>query len=140
MSDPGDRAPVVRQWVQKAENDLRNAEHTLTLQGSDCPFDTVCFHAQQCMEKYLKALLLAADIEPPKTHDLRVLMQLLPSASWTDPRIEDVVALNRYSIEARYPGDWEPIGRSEAEQAVAVARRLRASVRKRIQEQLAEST
>ena len=38
---------VVRQWVQKAEHDLKNAEHTLTLED-DCPFDTVCFHAQQC--------------------------------------------------------------------------------------------
>lgn len=34
----------VRQWVGKADHDLKNAEHTLTLQD-DCPFDTVCFHA-----------------------------------------------------------------------------------------------
>ena len=45
---------VVRQWVQKAENDLKNAAHTLKL-GVDGPTDTVCFHAQQCVEKYVKA-------------------------------------------------------------------------------------
>lgn len=50
MSAPGDVVAVVRQWVQKAENDLRNAKHTLTM-GEDCPYDTVCFHAQQCVEK-----------------------------------------------------------------------------------------
>ena len=34
-----------------------NAVHTLKL-GADGPTDTVCFHAQQCIEKYLKALLV----------------------------------------------------------------------------------
>jgi len=37
---------VVGEWVGKAENDLKNAAHTLKL-GADCPTDTVCFHAQQ---------------------------------------------------------------------------------------------
>ncbi len=40
---------VVREWVQKAENDLKNAANTLKM-GEDCPTDTVCFHAQQCVE------------------------------------------------------------------------------------------
>jgi hypothetical protein len=44
---------VVRQWVEKAEEDFRNAEYTLTLKER-CPLNTVCFHAQQCVEKYLK--------------------------------------------------------------------------------------
>jgi hypothetical protein len=33
---------VVREWVEKAENDLKNAVHTLKL-GDECPTDTVCF-------------------------------------------------------------------------------------------------
>ena len=52
---------IVNQWVEKAEHDLRNAEHTLTLQ-EDCPFDTVCYHAQQCAEKYLKAFLISKSL------------------------------------------------------------------------------
>jgi HEPN domain-containing protein len=40
-----------------------------------------------------------------------------------------VLLLNRYTIEARYPGDWEPITREEAEEAVAIARRVRDAVR-----------
>lgn len=47
---------VVREWVVKAENDLKNAAHTLKM-GEAGPMDTVCFHAQQCAEKYLKASL-----------------------------------------------------------------------------------
>ena len=128
MNEPRDRSRTIRQWVEKAEHDLRNAEHTLTLR-EDCPFDTVAFHAQQCAEKYLKALLIAADIDPPKTHDLRALMQLVPSGTPLSLNIEHVTVLNRYSIEARYPGDWEPIDRPEAEEAVAVSREVRGSVR-----------
>ena len=48
---------VARDWVGKAENDFINAVHTLKL-GADGPTDTVCFHCQQCVEKYLKALLV----------------------------------------------------------------------------------
>jgi predicted nucleotidyltransferase len=59
MSELPEREALVRGWVVKAEHDLRNAEHTLTLE-EDCPLDTVAFHAQQCVEKYLKALLVRA--------------------------------------------------------------------------------
>ena len=88
----------------------------------DCPFDTVCFHAQQCAEKYLKALLLQAGSEPPRTHDLRLLLQRLPADLAVLFRMEDMVELNRYSIEARYPGECEEISRAEAERAVMLAR------------------
>ncbi len=37
---------VIRAWLVKADNDLTTASHTLTL-GTNCPTDTVCFHAQQ---------------------------------------------------------------------------------------------
>jgi len=67
----------VSQWVEKAEHDLINARHSLRLK-SRCPFDTVCFHAQQCAEKYLKALLVYESIKFPKNHDLRIMIQLLP--------------------------------------------------------------
>jgi len=47
---------VIRQWVQKAENDFQSAVYLLKL-GKKCPTDTVCFHAEQCVEKYLKAIV-----------------------------------------------------------------------------------
>ena len=50
MSEPPELTIQIRQWVEKAEHDLRNAECVLTLE-KDCPADTVCFHSQQCAEK-----------------------------------------------------------------------------------------
>ncbi|MEK7765894.1 MAG: HEPN domain-containing protein, partial [bacterium] len=77
MSVPPDPARAVRRWVERAEQDLRNAEHTLMLR-EDCPLDTVCFHAQQCAEKYLKALLTHRSVDFPRTHHLEILAGLLP--------------------------------------------------------------
>ena len=128
MSEPHENSGTVRQWIEKAEHDIRNAEHTLTLK-KNCPFDTVCFHAQQCAEKYLKALLVSRSIDFPKTHDLRILMQLVPKEVKLGLRMNEVLPLNRYTIEARYPGDWEPITRKEAKEALAIARMVRQAVR-----------
>jgi len=117
-----------RAWIKKAESDFKTAEYTLTSKKS-CPFDTVCFHAQQCAEKYLKALLVSRSLDFPKTHDLRLLMQKIPADINLEVPLEEVVSLNRYTIEARYPGDWEPFDRKEAEKAVAIARKVRKAVK-----------
>jgi hypothetical protein len=38
--------------------------------------------------------------------------------------MEDLAALNRYAVETRYPGEWDPIAGDEAADALAVARRV----------------
>jgi len=60
MPEANELLGVARQWVQKAENDLKNAAYTLQM-GEGCPTDTVCFHAQQCAEKYLIRLSFRVD-------------------------------------------------------------------------------
>ena len=50
MPDRNKVLTVISEWGIKAENDLTTAAHTLKL-GGDCPTDTVCFHAQQCVDK-----------------------------------------------------------------------------------------
>ena len=131
MTVPPEILSLVRQWVEKAEEDLRTAEHTLTLEN-DCPYGTVCFHAQQCSEKYLKALLVLYAIPFPKIHDLLELLPLVPKALAFGIQLSDVAEVNRYAIEGRYPGEWEPITRQDAEAAVEVARRVREAVRKHL--------
>jgi len=88
----------------------------------------VCFHCQQCAEKYFKALLVYLGIPFPKTHDLRLLLDMIPSRVSLKLSRARVVPLNRYIIEGRYPGDWEPITVEEAKQALAAAREVRAAV------------
>jgi HEPN domain-containing protein len=128
MSTPREALAVIRQWVEKAEHDLKNAEHTLQL-TTDCPLDTVCFHAQQCAEKYLKALLTTRGVHFPRTHDLSELIARLPNEIRSQLNTFDAVELNPYAVEGRYPGDWEPVAREEANRAVELARRIRATCR-----------
>lgn len=74
---------VVGEWVEKAENDLKNAAYTLEM-DDECPTDTVCFHAQQVVEKYLKALLVFKGIPFPKSHNIEDIIALLPPSSRPD--------------------------------------------------------
>ena len=117
--------------MTKAENDLQNAAHTLQL-GDTGPLDTVCFHAQQCVEKYLKALLCFYEIDFYRTHDITVLLTLLPAHLRPEMSEEEQARLGDYAVAMRYPGDTEPVSLTEAERAVQIARRVRTQVRRRL--------
>ena len=119
---------VVREWVAKAENDLKSAAHLLKMK--DCPVDNVCFSAQQCVEKYLKALLITQGFAFPKTHDLGELIALLPARLRPSLDSEEQDMLTDYATVTRYPGNYEPISVTEARKAVKIARRVRREVRK----------
>jgi HEPN domain-containing protein len=129
MSDPGDRTRVVLQWVEKADNDLKTAEHTLSLADDECPYDTVCFHAQQCAEKYIKGLLAHLAIDFPKSHDIGELVELLPSEMHPQISVREQEQLTDHAVATRYPGDWEPLTRCDAKAAVALAHQVRKSIR-----------
>lgn len=119
---------VVAQWVEKAEGDLRTAAHTLKLK-QDCPTETVAFHAQQCVEKYIKAALLPQGVEPPRIHDIEKLVRLLPAGVLVEWPIREQRLLTSYAVLPRYPGAYDPIPRSEARRAVAIARKVRKEIR-----------
>lgn len=119
---------VVRQWVQKAENDLTTAAHTLRL-GKRAPTDTVCFHAQQCVEKYLKALLVAQEIDFGRTHSVGTLLTFVPARLRPDLSVEEQEVLTDYAVSTRYPGDYEEIPIEQAKRAVKLARHVRKQVR-----------
>lgn len=126
---------IVHQWVVKADNDLKNASHSLKL-GVTGPLDTVCFHAQQCVDKYLKALLILRGIDFPRTHDIAVLVALLPVRVRPDLSAKEQEQLTDYAVVTRYPGDYEPIPLVEAKTAVDIARRVRKQARRYIPKQV----
>jgi HEPN domain-containing protein len=115
-------------WVRVAEDDLRSAEYLLTM-GDAGPFNVICFLAQQSAEKYLKSLLIYLAVDFAKTHDLIALINSVPPSVGLAISPENLLVLNRYSIQPRYPGDWWPYSKVDAEEAVAGAKTVREAIR-----------
>jgi HEPN domain-containing protein len=65
---------LVKVWIKKAENDLKTAIDELNTENPAT--DTICFHAQQCIEKYLKAYLIFHQKNFPKTHNISKIIEI----------------------------------------------------------------
>jgi len=114
---------TVRQWLAKGEGDFATAGRELGATPSP-NFDAVCFHAQQCVEKLIKALLIHRGADAPRTHDLVYLSHLLSAAvpqwSWS---VEELRFVSHAAVAFRYPG--ESAQREDATRAYELAGRMR---------------
>jgi HEPN domain-containing protein len=116
-----DRAAHARGWFQKADSDLADARRTI---GSEGPYDTACFHAQQAAEKYLKGLLAFLDQPIPRSHDLEELQQLCSSLVQNPEFAMDLASLSDYGVPARYDLEFWP-EKETAVEAVRIAEEVR---------------
>jgi HEPN domain-containing protein len=118
-------------WFTKAEADLQAAE--LLLNAANPLLDIVCYHAQQCAEKYLKGYLVARSIPFKFVHELAYLTQLCVEQEPEFSEIIDIASeLQDYATGVRYPDDEldEPT-LQEAQKAVACAKEIRAFIMQR---------
>lgn len=94
---------IYREWLHSAMMDLRSIEKIL-----DDPFLTpvACFHAQQCVEKALKAILEKNGREVPKTHDIIRLFALAEKIYDLEIDMDLLHKVSELYIETRYPGDF----------------------------------
>ena len=123
-----DKIEIVKSWFLKAENDLINAGHTMTMETPPC--DTVCFHAEQCAEKYLKGFLTYHQIKFPKTHSIESLVGLCKQVDPSiESELEDVEILSSYGVEVSYPDEvYYDIPREDAAEAIELAKKVKAFV------------
>lgn len=113
----------VRQWIERAEEDLRLANHAMTMKTA-VPYRLVAYHAQQCAEKCLKAYLVAGMTDFPFTHNIGALLELCaPTAAWV-PEVQGAEALSTYAVTARYPGGPDRVSKHEAVVAIEHAARV----------------
>ncbi len=116
----------VRQWLEKADMDLKAAEYLLTATGFS---DIICFHGQQAAEKLLKAVLAYRKVEIPKTHDLKLL---LDQTGLTEEEMglkeDEIDELSGYCVEARYPTDLPVLDIQDAMKAIEVTKKIYNSV------------
>jgi len=114
-------------WLRKADHDLLNIQNNLA--AKEIPWDTVCFHAQQAAEKFLKAFLVASGRELSKTHDLVALLALCVECEAGLATLEaDCRKLTSYGVAARYPNDLFEPSEADGRDVVAAAHRIRTKI------------
>jgi|SRR5438445_10344395 len=120
-----DQADLARGWMLKGDSDRLTATRLLQSSG---PFDTACFHTQQAVEKYLKAVLALAGRPIPRTHDLVVLNdECLRVAPGLGLDRAELAMLTPYAVQLRYDNDFWPDAPT-VQQALEAVERVRAAI------------
>lgn len=117
---PKQRVPATpADWLAHAGSDLKLARLGM---GQDVLPEQVCFHAQQAVEKALKAVLLFRRIDFPFTHDLEELIATFERAGVElPPDLREAGMLTPYAVESRYPGYWGDISETDVSAALSLA-------------------
>lgn len=122
--------PLTREWMAKAEADLLTARREY--RARKLPnFDAACFHAQQAVEKYLKAYLQENGIPIPRTHSAIELVALISETDQTFIFTQtDANLLEGFAVQFRYPG--MSVDKNDAVTALGAADRVCTFVRSKI--------
>ena len=118
----------VSEWVASAERDY-DAVHILR-RAARVPYEIVGYHCQQCAEKYLKALYVQHDRQPPYIHDLVQLLRGVADMCDTSAElVHPCERLTPFGTLVRYPGSGIEIGEEHMPIVIEAADRIRDAVR-----------
>ena len=107
------------EWLRRAKSNLALAKQP---KSEDIYWEDLCFEAQQAAEKAFKAVLLSKGIQFRFVHDIAEFLTLLEQNEITlSEEIRAAATLTNYSVEARYPGPFEPVTEDEFKEALRLA-------------------
>jgi HEPN domain-containing protein len=106
------------EWIKRAKSSLNIAKG---LNHEGIYLEDLCFQAQQAAEKALKAVMIFLSIRPPYTHNLNTLLLKLNERKNVPEDINNVIDLNDYAVQTRYPGDFSPVEMQEYQNAIKIA-------------------
>lgn len=115
-------------WFNKANNYLITGKYILTM--PDPPADTICFHSQQSVEKYLKGFLAFHKLEIPRTHELEELISRCEEIDSEFSELDEISSeLSSYAVDVRYPmeGNYD-VTIEEAKRAIDIAEKIKSFV------------
>ncbi|HHW59088.1 MAG: HEPN domain-containing protein [Bacteroidales bacterium] len=121
-----------KNWIKKAENDLKVVKYLI--EGKDPITDVICFHAQQCVEKYLKAFLVYNNKSFHKTHNIAEILRLCIEIDTEFEELAkiDVHELTVYATELRYPEFFYIPSIDEAKKCLELALKVQEFVVKKL--------
>lgn len=119
---------TVKLWCVKADNDFKAGSDELKTVNPAT--DTVCFHMQQCVEKYLKAFLVTSNVEIPRTHNIAIILQkcIEIEKDFNELKLMKISMLTIYAVQTRYPDDFYMPTVEESENAKEMAEKVRSFV------------
>ncbi len=121
---------LTREWVEKAEGDFNTSSREMRARKSP-NYDAVCFHCQQCAEKYLKAYLQERGQRFRPVHDLIELLELCLPLDGTFELQRDLLKdLTKYAVQFRYPGELAT--KDDARVAIQAVKKVRSFIRQRL--------
>ncbi|MSU77645.1 MAG: HEPN domain-containing protein [Gemmataceae bacterium] len=107
-----------REWLNRAKSNLALAGNTIP----SVDFEDLCFDAQQCAEKAIKAIFIGRGETFPFIHDLEKLLGILEENGLKIPKyIWEAEELSQYAAKTRYPGMADPVTPREYRRAVRIA-------------------
>lgn len=121
---------LTQEWIDKAEGDFQTASREQRVRKLP-NYDAVCFHCQQCVEKYLKAYLQEQNEPFPKVHNLITLLELclLHDAEFELQR-DLLRILTKFAVEFRYPG--EEATKEDGKTALSAVKQVRQFIRDKL--------
>jgi HEPN domain-containing protein len=126
-----DQADEIKQWITKGDHDLGTAK--VTYLHIPEYLDTVTFHCQQAVEKYLKAYLVFQSATFRYSHDLIYLLDLITQKDSSFEKIYDLVSeLQGYAVEIRYPNVTIYLSNEIVEKAMTIAKNVRELVTRKM--------
>lgn len=122
-----EKIDIVKSWIEKGDHDLGTAQVTFLYIPRFR--DTVAFHCQQAVEKYLKGYLFFTDTVFKRTHNLNYLLSLVSLFDSVSDNLYDKAAeLEDFSVEIRYPDTSIDLSDEDIHQALSIAREFRTYV------------
>lgn len=114
-----EKLDIVKLWIEKADHDLGTAK--VTFLHIPKFKDTIAFHCQQSVEKYLKSYLLFLDIQFKRSHNLTYLLGLLSTKESVSNEMYDKAAdLEDFAVEIRYPETEIMLSDQDIEIAISI--------------------
>lgn len=97
LPDPGS----AEEWLRFAQGDLALAR---TSSSDEVPIELLLFHAEQAVEKSIKAVLILFDVRAPRTHNIEMLIDTATTVVEVPAMVREAAKLTPYATAARYPG------------------------------------
>ena len=123
---------VIKNWILKAENDFKTGKDEFATEKPAT--DTICFHMQQCIEKYLKAYLVFYKKYFRNTHSIAELIELCIEIESDFDVLYKLNAdkLTIYAVEVRYPDDFYMPTLIETKECIEIATKVKELIKEKL--------